>query len=149
MAVRILVLCTGNSCRSQMAEGIGQALGAKRFVFSSGGIVPQPVDQETARFLADKGIDISRHVSQSVNQIPNLEHYQVMVALAKEAQIAFPTPPTKTVCLVWHIDDPSKVQGSREEVRAAYETTLRFLDEHIRALVGAVLGDEDEREGRG
>ena len=93
-------------------------------------------------FLKEKGLDMSRLTTKSVEQIPNLDHYQVIVALAKEAEKVFPRPPNKTVCLDWSVADPSKVQGTSAEIRAAYESTFTFLHAHIEDLVEAVLGDK-------
>jgi len=77
-----------------------------------------------------------------VDRIPNLDHYQIVVALAPEAKRIFPGPPTKTVCLDWSVKDPSKVQGTSAEIRAAYQQTYEFLHAHIQDLVEAVLGDK-------
>ena len=129
-----------------MAEGIASSLDHPQFVFSSAGIDPRPIDPRTVAFLASKGIDISRHTSKSVSQIPNFDHYQVIVALAKEAQKVFPPPPTKTVGLDWNVKDPSTVKGSDQEVRAAYEETFQYLNNHIRDLVQALLGENPQEE---
>jgi arsenate reductase len=140
--LRVLFVDEGNAGASQMAEGIANALNQSRFVFSSAGVSPRPVDVRTVRFMMDKGINISRQISKYLNQIPNLDHYQVVVALSKEAHVAFPPPPTKTVSIDWEVDDPSKAEGSGDEVQAAYEKTFQFLETHIRDLVGAILGEE-------
>ncbi|MCG3119431.1 MAG: Protein ArsC [bacterium] len=139
--LRVLFVDDGNSCVSQMAEGIANALNQSKFVFSSAGVSPRPIDPRTARFMTDKGIDISRQTSKYLNQVPNLDHYQVVIALSKNAEVAFPQPPTKTVSIDWRIEEPSKITGTAEEVRAAYEQAFKFLETHIRDLVGAILGD--------
>jgi hypothetical protein len=77
---------------------------------------------------------------KAIYQVPNLDHYQVIVGVAQEAQQAFPRTPRKLVYIDWSIDDPSRLRGSDAEVRAAYETTFAFLSSHVRDLVGAVLG---------
>jgi hypothetical protein len=79
-------------------------------------------------------------VPKAINQVPNLDHYQVIVGVAKESQQAFPRSPRKTVYVDWSIEDPSQVQGSSEEIRAAYESAFQFLSSHVRDLVGAVVG---------
>lgn len=140
--LRVLFVDDGNAGASQMAEGIANALNQSRFVFSSAGVSPRSVDARAVRFMMDKGIDISRHTTKYLNQIPNLDHYQVIIALSKDAEVAFPPAPTKTVSIDWEVDDPAKVEGSGEEVRAAYEKTFKFLEIHIRDLVGAILGEE-------
>jgi phosphate transport system protein len=139
---RVLFVDEHNSCRSQMAEGIGNALGQPKFIFASAGLEPWRLDPATVTFLRDKGIDISRNASRAVEQVPNLEYYQVIVALADEARKVFPPPPTKVVCIDWSTKDPSKVHGTAEEVRAAYEETYQFLRAHLQDLVEAILGDE-------
>lgn len=139
---RLLFVDEHHACRSQMAEGIGNSLNQPKFVFASAGLDSLGVDPATVQFLGGKGIDISRHTSRTVEQVPHLDHYRIIVALADAAKRIFPAPPTKTVCLDWSVPDPSKVQGSPEEIRAAYETTYEFMLDHIRDLVEAVAGDE-------
>jgi phosphate transport system protein len=138
---RVLFLDEHNACRSPMAEGIGNALGQPKFIFASAGLEPWRLDQAAVTFLKEKGIDISRIGSRSVEQVPHLDHYQVIVALATEARKMFPPPPTKVVCLDWSTKDPSKVTGTADEVRAAYEETYQFLRAHIQDLTEAILGE--------
>ena len=142
--IRVLFVDEHNSCRSQIAEGIANALNQPKFVFTSAGLDPKPVDPATVKFLKEKGIDISRHTSRSVQQVPNLDHYQVIVALAPEAKRVFPNGQTKTINLDWSVADPSKLQGSPQQVQAAYEQTYRTIQENIQDLVEAILGDEHE-----
>jgi phosphate transport system protein len=138
---RLLFVDEHNSCRSQMAEAIGNSLGQPKFVFSSAGLDRRPIDPAALNFLKDKGLDISRHSSKAIDQIPHLDHYQIIVALAEPARRVFPPPPTKAVCLDWSVRDPSAIEGSPSEVRAAYQETYDFLQAHIQDLVEAVLGD--------
>jgi phosphate transport system protein len=140
--LRVLFVDEHNSCRTQMAEGIANSFGQPRLLFSSAGLQPRPIDPKTREFLTEKGIDISRQYPKSVDQVPHLEHYQVIIALAGEACAAFPPPPTKTVSLEWNVQDPSKVQGTPEEVQAAYEKTYQYIHTNIQDLVEAILGDE-------
>ena len=140
-AFRILFVDDYNACRSQMAEGIANAVGLPRLIFSSAGIEPRPVDAQTASFMASKGIDIGRQTSKSVDQIPNLDHYQMIVALSEKAKKVFPKPPTKTVSLDWQVQDPSTVQGTPEEIHAAYEQTYQWIHTQMQDLTEAILGD--------
>jgi phosphate transport system protein len=141
--IRILFVDQHNSCRSQIAEAVANSLAQPKLVFTSAGLDPQPVDAKTIKFLKEKGIDVPRPVSKSIQQVPNLEHYQVMVALDPEAKKSFPATPNKMITLEWAVKDPSKVQGSPAEVRAAYEGTYQFIREHITDLSEAILGDND------
>jgi phosphate transport system protein len=138
--LRVLFVGEHNSCRSQMAEAIAQSLNQPRFIFSSAGVDPQPIDPATLRFMREKGFDLSRMPPKAVYQVPNLDYYQVIVGVAQEAQAAFPPGPRKTVYVDWSIADPSRLRASPEEMRAAFEATFQFLSNHVRALVEAVLG---------
>lgn len=137
---RVLFMGEHNACRSQLAEAIAQSLDQPRFVFSSAGLDPRAVDPRTVSFLKEKGLDVTRMAPKGSDQVPNLDHYNVVVGVAKEAQAAFPRTPRNLVYVDWSIDDPSRVEGSPEEVHAAYEATYRFLSRSVRDLVGAVLG---------
>ncbi len=140
---RVLFVDEHNSCRSPMAEGIGNALKQPGFVFASAGLEPrESVDGATAFFMNGKGIDISRHKPHALDQVPNLDHYQIIVALAEAARKVFPPPPNKGVCMDWSVKDPSTVHGTADEMNAAYEQTYQFLRAHIQDLVKAILGDE-------
>jgi phosphate transport system protein len=141
---RLLFVDEHNACRSQLAEAIANSLNQPKFIFSSAGLEPRPIDPATLAFMKEKGLDVSHLASKGIHQIPNLDHYHVIVALAKEVQKAFPPRPRKVVYLDWSINDPSKAQGTPAEIHAAYEEADRFLREHIQDLVEAVLGDEDE-----
>jgi len=121
-------------------EAIAQSLGQTKFIFSSAGIDPRPIDPRTLAFMREKGLDMSRMAPKAIYQVPNLDHYQVIVGVAQEAQQAFPRSPRKMVYIDWSIDDPSRLSGSDAEVRGAYENTFGFLSSHVRDLVGAVLG---------
>lgn len=143
-ASRLLFVDRHNACRSQMAEAIANSLKQPQFIFASAGLAPTAIDPATVHFLKEKGLDVSRHTSKSVEQIPNLDHYQIIIALAKEAEKIFPRPPTKTVCLDWSVVDPSKVEGTPAEIHAAYEATYQFLQAHIHDLVEAIVGDNND-----
>jgi phosphate transport system protein len=140
--IRVLFVDDDNSCTSQMAEAIGNSLDQSRFVFSSAGLRRKPITPFTASFLAEKSLDVSGRISKEVSQVPHLDHYQIVVALTKDARRVLPQPPTKAVCLDWSMLDPSVLIDSPEQMRAAYEHTYRFLFDHVRDLVEAVVDDQ-------
>ena len=139
-AMRVLFIDGANAGGSQMAESIGQSLGDSRFIFSSAGLDPKPVDRGLIEFMQGKGIDLSRVKSRAVGQVLNLEHYQVFIALTPEAVGAFPPPNTKTVNLEWTLPDPAA--GERLGTAAAYEETWNFLQTQITDLIQALLGEQ-------
>lgn len=141
---RLLFVDRHNSCASQMAEAIANSLGQPQFVFSSAGLEPQPIDPVTAAFMRDKGHDLSRQSPKRLDQIPNLDHYHIVVGLDPIVQKSLPPPPRKTVYLDWHTPDPSDGAQSLEQARAQFESVYQNLHLHISDLVEAILGDAIE-----
>ena len=138
--LRVLFIDDTNAAASQLAEAIGQSLGDPHFLFSSAGISPQPLDPGLLEFLAGKGVETSHATPRSVAQVPNLEHYQVFIALTAEARSVFPPATSKTVNLEWLLPDPTA--GERLTSAADYAETWDFLQGQIRDLVDALLGEE-------
>lgn len=136
---RILFLDATNAGLSQMAEAVARAMQQPRFVFSSAGITPQPVDSRAAEFLAGKGIDISRAASKSLEQLPGWEHSQVIVCFGSPVREAVPARAGKTIFFTWPIKDPSQTEGSLETARPVFEAAYKALDSHIKELVSAIL----------
>ncbi|MGD8774531.1 MAG: phosphate signaling complex protein PhoU [Syntrophobacterales bacterium] len=143
---RVLFVDERDACRGQMAKGIGNSLGFERFRFYSAGIAPQPINPYAVEFMAEKGIDISKQPSKYVDQILDLEDYQIFVSLCREAEEYFPPPQSKMISIDWEIGDPSQIEGSEEDIRAAFEKTYNILDSNIRDLVEAILGNEFLKE---
>ena len=136
---RILFFDMSNACLSQMAEGLGNAARPPRFLFSSAGAAPQPVDARAVKFMAEKGIDLSGQSSKALEHVPHWEQYQVVVALGAHARAALPVRPGKAIFFTWSIKDPAEVEGSAEVVQTAFESAYQSLEGHIRELVGAIL----------
>jgi phosphate transport system protein len=139
---RVLFVDQHNSCRSQLAYGIANSLRQPKFIFSSAGLEPTSVDANTVKFLKGKGIDLTGQNSKSLQQVPNLEHYQVVVVLAPEARKAFTPPPAKTVVLDWSVADPSKTAGTPAEIQTAYEKAFKTIESQLHDLIEAILGQK-------
>jgi phosphate transport system protein len=140
---RVLFVDQDNSSASQMAEALGNAQKQTAFVFSSAGLEAGPLDPSTVAFMKAKGYDLGRQYPKAVDQVPNLGHYQVFVALTKEAQRVFPAPPTKAVCLDWSPSGAARSVGAPED---GLERTHAFLKAHITDLVEAVIHDQNRGE---
>lgn len=143
---RILFVDENNSCQSQMAEAIASSFNLPRFIFRSAGIEPQPLDRSMVEFMKSKGIDLARVVPKAIHQIPNLDHYQVIVTLSEEALKAFPQRPRKVIFLNWPTQDPSKISDSQTVKTESYEKTYDFLKNQVKDLVNAII-DTDEESG--
>jgi len=140
---RVLFVDKHNSCLSQMAEAIGNSLQEPRFMFTSAGLEPAPLDPRIAEFLKTKGIDPAHHSSQAIDQVPNLEYYQVVIAFGRETLKSLQLP-AKSVLIDWNLEDPCAFAGSAEQVEASYEKAHRFIEQHLRDLTQAMLGAEIE-----
>jgi len=139
--IRILFVDEHNSCRSQIAEAIASSLDQPGFAFASAGLEPGTIDHGTLELLKDKGLDVTHLAPKYIYQVPDLDKFQVTVGLAERVQEAFPRTPRKMVYVDWSLADPSQVEGSEPEVKAAYEAAFTFLSSHIRELIAAVLGN--------
>jgi phosphate transport system protein len=139
---RMIFIDEHNHCRSQMAEAIGNAMQQPNFIFASAGLdAADQIDPGTLEFLAAKGLELPRSKTRRVDQIPNLDAFQIIVALSPEAKRAFPKP-TKAVCLDWSVADPSLVTGDPATKALAYDGAYHFLSQQISDLCEAVLGDK-------
>jgi phosphate transport system regulatory protein PhoU len=138
----VLFLDESNGCLSRIAESIGRQMNPKRFTFSSAGVSAGPVDPFTIHFLSDKGVDIPLPPSRPIDKVPNLEQVQVIIVLGKGLETSLPQKPTKTLNIQWLVPDPSQARGEDHAVRAEYEHVYGTLTNHIRDLIHAILGDD-------
>ena len=143
-AFRVLFIDDHNKCRSQIAEALALSLKQPRFIFNSAGLDPEPVDRATIDFMKTKGFDLSHVAPKSLSQIPNLEHYHVIVALSPEVHKVLRQRPRKSIFLDWPIDDPSKKEGN-EERQKAFELLFEFIQSQVQDLVNAIIGIEGKK----
>jgi protein-tyrosine-phosphatase len=138
---RVLFVDDENSSISQIAECIGYSLNQPLFVFTSAGMERKSLDPATMAFLQKKGLDVARNNAKALKQVPYLDQYQIVIALTRGAQAAFPPPPTKVVCLDWSMARPTLDGTDPESPEAELEHAFQFLQDHIKDLVEAVLVD--------
>jgi len=112
---KVLILCTGNSARSQMAEGLLKHITQSRYEIASAGTKPSIVRPEAIKVLAEIGIDISGNRSKSVEEFVNKEMDYVLT-VCDNAKENCPYFPAKTKLLHHSFDDPAEAEGG-EEVR--------------------------------
>ncbi len=137
---RILILCTGNSARSQMAEGLLRHLGAGRWEVFSAGIRPTAVRPEAIAALQECGIDISRHRSKSLDEFAGQE-FDYVITVCDQAKESCPVFPARTQRLHWSIPDPAAVAGSQEERMAAFRAARDDLQQRVQDFVRSISGD--------
>ncbi|MGD9161604.1 MAG: arsenate reductase ArsC [Desulfobacteraceae bacterium] len=111
----ILFLCTGNSCRSQMAEAWTNYLGKNDFQAYSAGIAPKGIDPRAVKVMAEAGVDISSQKSKDIDSLGKME-FDYVVTLCDNANEACPFFPAKTGVLHRGFDDPPKLaEGIQSE----------------------------------
>lgn len=116
---RVLILCTGNSARSQMAEGLLRHIAGDKFVVESAGTAPSHVRPEAIEVMSENGIDISSHRSKSVDEFTNQE-FDYIITVCDDANESCPVFPGNVTRIHWSFDDPSAVKGSLDERMAAF-----------------------------
>ena len=137
---RVLVLCTHNSARSQMAEGILRALASDRFEVASAGTEATRVHPLAIRAMDEVGIDLRGHSSKTVDRLL-AEPWDYVITVCDGANERCPVFPGRTTRLHWSFEDPSAATGSEDErlavfrrVRDAIAARLReWVDERIPA----------------
>jgi protein-tyrosine-phosphatase len=132
--VRVLFLCTHNSARSQMAEGILRHLSAGRVEAFSAGSQPLPVHPLAVKALATLGIDISQQLSKHLDQMKT-QPFDYIVTVCDRVRESCPTFPDDPERIHWSILDPVDVQGSETEQYRAFEQVALELMTRIRYLV--------------
>jgi arsenate reductase (thioredoxin) len=129
----ILILCTGNSARSQMAEGLMRRAVGDRFEVASAGTKPSTVRPEAIAVMGEIGIDISSHRSKSVDEFAGHE-FAYVITVCDNANTACPIFPGATKRLHWPFEDPAAVQGSEEERKAAFRSARDQIKSRIDAF---------------
>ena len=117
--VKVMFLCTGNSCRSQMAEGFARRYGGDALEVYSAGLIPAGVNENAAKVMAEMGIDISRQTSKAIDR-ELLNSMDLIITLCGHAESLCPATPPEIKRLHWPVDDPVGTRGSEEKVLAEF-----------------------------
>ena len=120
---RILVLCTGNSARSQMGEGLFRHIGGEGWEVHSAGTKPSLLRPEAIAVMKELGIDISGHRSKSVDEFAG-QFFDYVITVCDNARDNCPVFPSNAERIHWSFEDPAAVEGS-EEVRLAAFRRIR------------------------
>jgi thioredoxin type arsenate reductase len=139
--IRVLFLCTHNSARSQMAEGILRKLGGNRVEAQSAGTEVTRVHPLAVLAMAERGIDISGHSSKHLEQFIG-EDFDYVVTVCDNAREACPIFPGDPERIHWSIPDPSAVEGEEEARVTAFKNAADDLTTRIRYLLSLL-----ERKG--
>ncbi len=132
MKKRVLILCTGNSARSQMAEGLLRHDGGDKFEVFSAGMDPSHVRPEAMEVMSEVGIDISGHRSKSVDEFAG-QQFDYVITVCDNANQQCPMFPGKTERIHWSIEDPAAVQGDNQTRLSAFRAARDDLRKRLSA----------------
>lgn len=131
--LNVLFLCTGNSCRSQMAEGWVRHLKSDCIEAFSAGINPHRVNERAAAIMAEAGVDISDHISNHLDEYAGLD-FDYVITVCDNAKEHCPLYPKQTTMIHHRFDDPSCVIGTSEQITAEF----RRVRDEIRDFIAAM-----------
>ena len=141
--MRVLILCTANSARSQMAEGLlRHEAGPSCQVFSAG-TKPTRVRPEAIAVMREAGIDLSGHHSKSVDEFLG-QDFDYVITVCDNARETCPVFPARTRRIHWSIEDPAAVDGSAEERLDAFRHARDDLQRRLRAFVREQVTQPEE-----
>ena len=135
MKKTVLFLCTGNSCRSQMAEGFLRHFAGDRFDVASAGTRPAALNPGAVDAMREVGVDIAQHRSKSVDEFAG-QRFDHVITVCDRARESCPIFPGATRLDHWSFDDPAEATGTSEERMAVFRRVRdeiaariqRFLD---------------------
>lgn len=131
---KVLVLCTGNSCRSQMAEGYLRYFAGDRAEIFSAGVETHGVNPKAIATMAADGIDISAHTSNNINEYAGID-FDYVITVCDNAKERCPFFPTSAQKFHENFPDPAKATGTEEEIKEQFERVRNFIKEYSRTFV--------------
>jgi len=131
---RVLILCTGNSARSQMAEGLLRHDGGARFEVESAGVIASFVRPPAIEAMKEIGIDISGHRSKSVEEFTG-QDFDYVITVCDNAKENCPVFPGKTQRIHWSFDDPAEAEGDDGEKLAVFRRVRDEIREKLTEFI--------------
>ena len=132
--IKVLFLCTGNSCRSQMAEGFLRYLGKEDFEAYSAGTRPTRLNPLAVRAMKEKGIDIAGQHSQSADEFVG-EPFDYIITVCDHARETCPVFPGTAERPHWSLKDPAEAEGSDEERMPVFREIRDQIEKRIRDFI--------------
>jgi arsenate reductase len=137
--VKILFLCTGNSCRSQMAQGWAEQLKGDLVEAFSAGTAPVKVNQRAIKVMAQAGVDISSHTSKHLDDLAGLD-FDYIITVCDNAKEQCPVYPGGTKIIHKSFDDPAGITGTQEQVMAEFRRIRDEIREFVQTLPDSLPG---------
>jgi len=131
---KVLILCTGNSARSQMAEGLMRKMGGNNFEVASAGISPTQVRSEAVEVMKEIGIDISQHLSKDVDRFV-ADNFDYVITVCDNANERCPVFPGHAKRIHWSFADPAQVEGDKATKLSAFRTIRDQIKQRIATFI--------------
>ena len=131
---KILVLCTGNSCRSQIAEGYLRQFAKDKAEIYSAGVETHGVNPRAIATMKEDGIDISHHTSNNMNEYRNIE-FDFVITVCDNAKERCPFFPSGAKKFHHDFPDPAKATGTEEEILQSFRNTRRMIKDYCKKFV--------------
>jgi arsenate reductase len=131
---RVLILCTGNSARSQIAEGLLRHLAGDRYQVVSAGANPSGVRPEAIAVMDELGIDLRGHRSKSVDEFVG-QAFDYVITVCDSATESCPVFPARAQRIHWNLADPAAVEGPEQVRLAAFRKTRDEIAVRLRSFV--------------
>ena len=134
---KVLILCTGNSARSQMAEGLLRHEAGAKFEVVSAGVAPSHVRPEAIAVMNELGIDISEHRSKSIDEFTGQE-FDYVITVCDNANEQCPVFPGKTERIHWSFEDPAAITGDDRHRLSVFRRVRDEIRERLREFAASV-----------
>jgi len=129
---RVLILCTGNSARSQMAEGILRHIAGDKYDVTSAGTIASFVRPQAIAVMNEIGIDISAHRSKCLDEFLD-QHFDYIITVCDNANQTCPTFPGNAERIHWSFEDPAEAQGTEEQILDVFRRVRDEIFQRMRA----------------
>ncbi|MBI4669410.1 MAG: arsenate reductase ArsC [Elusimicrobia bacterium] len=139
LPLKILFLCTGNSCRSQMAEGWVRALKAGQIEAYSAGVDPKGMHPLAVKVMAEAGVDISRQVSKHADTLKDMP-FDFVITVCDQARESCPLFPGKAKKVRREFEDPAAAKGTDEEILAVFRRVRDQIRDFVTGLPCVLTG---------
>lgn len=135
---KILVLCTGNSCRSQIAEGYLRHFAKDKAIVYSAGVETHGVNPRAIATMKEDGIDISNHTSNNLEEYLEID-FDFVITVCDNAKENCPFFPTKALRLHYNFPDPAKATGTEDEIDEQFRNVRGLIKDYCKGFVAEHL----------
>lgn len=137
--MKILVLCTGNSCRSQIADGYLKKFGGNRVEVYSAGVETHGVNPKAIRTMQDDGIDISGNTSNNILEYEKID-FDFVITVCDHAKERCPYFPTKAKLFHYNFPDPAKAVGTDQEINQEFDRVRDMIKQYCTDFIRENIG---------